>query len=62
MIFTEGDTGMHFQDTLYTIFEEPEKSKMGFILNSIIYVLIIVSILNLMLSSVESLQSHMALL
>jgi len=49
---------MHFQDRLYTIFEEPEKSKIGFILNSIIYVLIIVSILNLMLSSVESLQNQ----
>ena len=49
---------MTLQDKLYTLFEEPEKSKASFILNSTIYILIFISIVNLMFSSVESLQNE----
>ena len=49
---------MTFQDKLYTLFEEPSKSKASFILNSFIYVLIFISILNLMLSTVTSFQNE----
>jgi len=49
---------MTFQDKLYTLFEEPSKSKASFILNSFIYVLIFISILNLMLSTVASFQNE----
>jgi len=48
---------MTFQDKVYTLFEEPDKSKASFILNSFIYVLIFISILNLMLSTVDSFQN-----
>ena len=41
------------QEKLYTLFEEPGKSKVSFLLNTVIYILIIVSIINLMLYSVE---------
>jgi len=49
---------MNFQDKLYKLFEEPEKSKASFMLNTLIYVLIFISILNLMLLSVESIQKE----
>lgn len=49
---------MTFQDKLYILFEEPSKSKASFILNSFIYVLIFISILNLMLSTVASFQNE----
>ena len=49
---------MNFQDKLYKLFEEPEKSKASFMLNTLIYVLIFISILNLMLLSVESIRKE----
>jgi voltage-gated potassium channel len=49
---------MTLQDKLYVLFEKPEESKTSFILNSTIYILIFISIVNLMFSSVESLQNE----
>lgn len=49
---------MTLQDKLYVLFEKPEESKASFILNSTIYILIFISIVNLMFSSVESLQNE----
>ena len=43
---------MTLQQKLYTLFEEPDKSKMSYYLNIFIYVLIIISIINLMLITV----------
>ena len=45
---------MIIQEKLYTLFETPNKSRSSLILNGIIYVLIIVSIVNLMLISVPA--------
>jgi len=42
------------QAELYSILEEPEKSTIGFYVNTFIYVLIVISILSLMLSTVDS--------
>jgi len=44
---------MTLQKKLYILFEEPGKSRTSFIVNTIIYILIIVSIINLMLYSVD---------
>ncbi len=44
---------MTLQKKLYILFEEPGKSRTSFIINTIIYILIIVSIINLMLYSVD---------
>jgi len=44
---------MNLQEQLYILFEQPGKSRASFILNTVIYILIIVSIINLMLFSVE---------
>lgn len=41
------------QSYLYEIFEEPSKNKIGYFANIFIYTLIIISILNIMLSSVQ---------
>ena len=49
---------MNIQEKLYILFEEPGKSRASFILNTIIYILIIVSIINLMLYSVESIRTQ----
>ncbi len=49
---------MTLQDKLYVLFEKPEESKASFILNSTIYILIFISIVNLMFSSVETLQNE----
>ncbi len=48
---------MKLQDKLYILFEEPGKNRASFILNTVIYILIIISIINLMLSSVPGIQS-----
>jgi len=50
--------GMTLQEKLYVLFEEPEKNRASFVLNSIIYILIFISIINLMFSTVESLQNE----
>ncbi len=42
------------QEKLYTLFEAPNKSKPSLILNGLIYILIIISIVNLMLISVPA--------
>ena len=47
---------MNLQEKLYILFEEPDKSRASFILNTVIYILIIVSILNLMFYSVEDIR------
>ena len=44
------------QTKLYTLFEEPGKSKASFLLNAVIYILIIISIINLMLYSVDEIR------
>ena len=44
---------MNIQDKLYTLFEKPGKSHTSFIINTLIYILIIISIINLMLYSVD---------
>lgn len=44
---------MQLQSKLYTLLEEPHKSKTSLFINMVIYVLIILSILNLMLSTVS---------
>jgi len=44
---------MTLQDKLYILFEEPEKSKTSYILNVFIYILILISIINLMLMTVS---------
>ena len=49
---------MTLQDKLYKLFEEPEKSKASFMLNALIYVLIFISILNLMFLSVEPIRKE----
>ncbi|HIP51785.1 MAG TPA: ion transporter [Campylobacterales bacterium] len=49
---------MTLQDKLYVLFEKPEENKASFIFNSTIYILIFISIVNLMFSSVESLQNE----
>jgi len=45
---------MSIQEKLYTLFEAPNKSRSSLILNAFIYILIIVSIINLMLISVPA--------
>lgn len=47
---------MSLEAKLYHLFEEPEKSRASFVLNIGIYILIILSILNLMLYSVDSIR------
>ncbi len=47
---------MTIQEKLYTLFEAPSKSRASLILNTVIYILILVSILNLMLISVSEFQ------
>ena len=47
---------MTLQNKLYTLFEEPGKSKVSFLLNAVIYILIIISIINLMLYSVDEIR------
>ncbi len=42
------------KEKLYSILEEPEKSILGFYVNSFIYILIVISILSLMFSTVDS--------
>jgi len=44
---------MTLQQKLYTLFEEPDTNRASFMVNTVIYILIIISILNLMLYSVE---------
>lgn len=44
---------MNIQEYLYTILEEPEKNKIAYWINVSLYVLIIISIVSLMLSSVK---------
>jgi len=44
---------MILQNKLYRLFEKPEESRASFILNTVIYILILISILNLMFYSVE---------
>ena len=48
---------MTIQKHLYILFNEPSKSKVAYYLNIVIYTLIIISIINLMLISVESFNS-----
>lgn len=47
---------MKLQDRVYRLFEEPDKSRKSFLLNTIIYILIIISIINLMLYSVDEIR------
>jgi len=47
---------MTLQNKLYTLFEEPGKSKASYILNVLIYILILISIINLMLMTVPEFQ------
>jgi len=47
---------MTLQDKLYILFEEPGKSKASYILNVFIYILILISIINLMLMTVSEFQ------
>ncbi len=47
---------MTFQDKLYSLLEEPEKSRASYMLNVFIYILILVSIVNLMLMTVFEFQ------
>ncbi len=47
---------MTAQEKLYTLFEEPDKSRASYILNVFIYFLIVISILNLMLITVTEYQ------
>ena len=47
---------MTFQDKLYSLLEEPEKSRASYLLNVFIYILILVSIVNLMLMTVSEFQ------
>ena len=47
---------MTVQDKLYILFEEPGKSKASYILNVFIYILILISIINLMLMTVSEFQ------
>ena len=47
---------MTLQDKLYILFEEPGKSKASYILNVFIYILILISIVNLMLMTVPEFQ------
>jgi len=49
---------MKLQKKLYLLFEEPEKSRTSFFLNTFIYILIILSILNLMFYSVDSIREE----
>ena len=49
---------MNLQKKLYVLFEQPGKSRASFILNTVIYILIIISIVNLMLYSVESIRKE----
>ena len=51
-----GSSKVTLQNKLYTLFEEPGKSKVSFLLNTVIYILIIVSIVNLMLYSVDEIR------
>ena len=44
---------MTLQEKLYVLFEEPSKNRTSFIVNTVIYILIIISIINLMLYSVD---------
>jgi voltage-gated potassium channel len=44
---------MTVQEKLYVLFEEPGKSRASFMLNTFIYILIIVSIINLMFYSID---------
>jgi len=48
---------MQLQSKLYTLLEEPQASKASFYLNIFIYILIVISIVNLMLSSVDEYQN-----
>ena len=47
---------MTLQDKLYTLFEAPNRSRASLILNTVIYILIIISIVNLMLATVPIFQ------
>ena len=49
---------MRLQDKLYSILEKPDDNRISFIVNSVIYMLIFISIINLMLSSVQEIQSE----
>ena len=51
-----GDNKVTLQDKLYILFEEPGKSKASYILNVFIYILILISIINLMLITVPEYQ------
>jgi voltage-gated potassium channel len=53
---------MSLQSKLYTFLEEPQSSKISFYFNIFIYSLIIISILNLMLSTVASYQKNYGVL
>jgi len=44
---------LRLQDKLYTLMDEPEKNKYSYVLNIIIYVLILISVLSLMLSTID---------
>lgn len=47
-----------YKQKLYNILENPQKSKLGYFINIFIHLLIVVSILNLMFSSVNELQNE----
>lgn len=47
---------MTIQEKLYTLFEAPNRSRASLILNTVIYILILISIVNLMLMSVPEFQ------
>ena len=49
---------MTLKDKLYILLEEPDNSRISFIINGIIYILIFISIINLMLSSVDDIQKN----
>ena len=49
---------MSLQEKLYILFEEPGQNRASFFLNTVIYILIIVSIVNLMLYSVDSIREE----
>lgn len=49
---------MLFQEKLYHLFEEPDKNKASYLLNIFIYILILISIVNLMLLTVSDLQER----
>jgi len=49
---------MTLQKKLYVLFEKPGENRASFILNTLIYILIIISILNLMFYSVDSIRKE----